>query len=100
MSQQPVSNHQQTPPKDPDLRSPQEREQSWSNSTQQTPTSTTFPVSNSSHDISKSLILTDLTDDSERTAEMEARRQALLISQMKRKEKISAFKEDKRNGIV
>jgi hypothetical protein len=30
---------------------------------------------------------------------MEARRQALLISQMKRKEKISSFKEDKKNEL-
>jgi hypothetical protein len=45
-------NHQQTPPRDPDLRSPQERADTWNNA-QQTPTSTTFPVSNSSHDLSK-----------------------------------------------
>lgn len=93
-------NHQQTPPKDPDLRSPQEREHSIHNNTQQTPTTTTFPVSNSSHDMSKSnsgaLVL---EDDSERTAEMETRRQALLMSQMKRKEKINSFKEDKKTEL-
>ncbi|KAI6173630.1 Patronin [Aphelenchoides besseyi] len=38
-----------------------------------------------------------ITEGSEPTAEMEARRQALLMSQMKRKEKISAAKEDKRD---
>lgn len=95
-----TANHQQTPPKDPDLRSPQEREHSLNHSTQQTPTSTTFPVSTSSHDLSKnnaSLLLAD--DDAERTAEMEARRQALLMSQMKRKEKINSFKEDKKNEL-
>jgi hypothetical protein len=30
---------------------------------------------------------------------MEARRQALLLSQMKRKEKINSFKEDKKNEL-
>lgn len=87
-------NRQQTPPKDPALRSPSVH------STQQTPTSTTFPVSTSSHELSKnnsSLVIND--DSDERTAEMEARRQALLLSQMKRKEKINSFKEDKKNEL-
>ncbi|KAI6191866.1 Patronin [Aphelenchoides bicaudatus] len=88
------ANHHQTPPKDPDLRSPQQH------NTQQTPTSTTFPVSTSTHELSKNSSGLVITDDSEeRTTEMEARRQALLLSQMKRKEKINSFKEEKKNEL-
>ncbi|KAI6209304.1 Patronin [Aphelenchoides besseyi] len=80
----------QSPPRDPDFHSHNEISSS----------TTTFPANSttSSHfEASKANGGLVITEGSEPTAEMEARRQALLMSQMKRKEKISAAKEDKRD---
>lgn len=89
---------QQSPPRDPEFRSPPAN-----HSHNQLPSTndaggTTFPaVSSVETPKSKSNGGLKITEGAEPTAEMEAKRQALLMSQMKRKEKISAAKEDKRD---
>lgn len=92
-----------SPPKDPDSRSPEDREAQEKLEKEKNHNNNTPHKPYEAKRTNSGLVVADISgageNNSEWTAEMEARRQALLMNQMRRKEQTKNVVEDKRTVI-